>query len=105
MGGVRDARFVPIFAHNMPLPRQRTFGYCQKVCLAHLQPKAHICAKFYGNRLKTEEVVRDARFATDRPPDRPTDRPLIPIYPLQTSFGGGIIMGVHSRAEFEPTPS
>ena len=57
--------FVPIFAHNMPLPWQPTFGYCRKIRLAHLHPKAHMCAKFHGNRSKTEEVVRDARFATD----------------------------------------
>ena len=89
-GLVRDARFPLIFAHNMPLPWQHTFCHCGKMCLAHLHPKAHFCAKFHGNWSKTEGLVRDARFATDRPPARPTDITLIPIYPLQTSFGGGI---------------
>ena len=59
---VRDARFSPHFCHNMPLPWQRTFYHCQKMCLAHLHPKANICAKFHENWWKTEEVVRDARF-------------------------------------------
>ena len=45
----------------MPLPWQRTFCHCQKMCLAH-HPKTNICAKFHDNRSKTEEVVRDARF-------------------------------------------
>ena len=56
----------------MPLPWQHSFCYCRKMCLAHLHPKSHICAKFHENWSKTEEVVRDARFATDRPTDRPT---------------------------------
>ena len=59
---VRDARFSPHFCHNMPLPWQHTFYHCQKMCLAHLHPKANICAKFHENWWKTEEVVRDARF-------------------------------------------
>ena len=59
---VRDARFFPNFCHNMPLPWQHTFYHCQKMCLAHLHPKANICAKFHENWWKTEEVVRDARF-------------------------------------------
>ena len=59
---VRDARFSPNFCHNMPLPWQHTFYHCQKMCLAHLHPKANICAKFHENWWKTEEVVRDARF-------------------------------------------
>ena len=46
----------------MPLPWQHTFYHCQKRCLAHLHPKANICAKFHENWWKTEEVVRDARF-------------------------------------------
>ena len=40
------------------------------MCLAHLHPKAHICAKFHENWSKTEEVVRDARLAPYRPTDR-----------------------------------
>ena len=61
---VRDARFSPHFCHNMPLPWQHTFCHCQKkMCLAHLHPKANICAKFHENWWKTEEVVRDARFS------------------------------------------
>ena len=39
------------------------FHHCQKMCLAHLHPKANICAKFHENWWKTEEVVRDARFS------------------------------------------
>ena len=60
---VRDARFFPQFCHNMPLPWQHTFCHCKKKCLAHLHPKANICAKFHENWWKTEEVVRDARFS------------------------------------------
>ena len=85
---VRDARFPSIFCHNMPSPRQRTFCHRRKMCLAHLHPKAtYICAKFPENCSKTDEVARDARFATDGPNDRPTnqrptDATLIPIIPL-----------------------
>ena len=50
------------FQNNVPLPWQHTFCHCQKLCLAHLHPKANICAEFHENRSKTEEVVRDARF-------------------------------------------
>ena len=57
---VRVARFTPNFI--MPLPWQRTFCHCRKMCLAHLHPKANICAKFHENRSKTEEVVRHAIF-------------------------------------------
>ena len=75
---VRDARFPPIFAHNMPLPWQRTFCHCRKMSLAHLHPKTNICAKFHENRSKTEEVVRDANLrppaATAQPTDQPTTR-------------------------------
>ena len=66
---VRDARFSPHFCH-MLLPWQHSFCHCRKMCLAHLHPKAHICARFHENWSKTEEVVRDARFATDRPTTR-----------------------------------
>ena len=72
---VRDARFFPHFCHNMPLPWQHTFYHCQKMCLAHLHSKANISAKFHENWSKTEEVVRDARLATDRPTGLATDRP------------------------------
>ena len=41
--------------HFLPLSK--------KMCLAHLHPKANICAKFHENWRKTEEVVRDARFS------------------------------------------
>ena len=97
---VRDARFSPHFCHNMPLPWQHSFCHCRKMCLAHLHSKANISAKFHENWSKTEEVVRDARLATDRPtarpPNRPTTRPpddtLIPIYPPYTlRVCGGII--------------
>ena len=33
--------------HIMPLPWQRTFCHCRKMCLAHLHPKENICVKFY----------------------------------------------------------
>ena len=59
----RRKSFSPHFCHNMPLPWQHTFYHCQKMCLAHLHPKANICAKFHENWWKTEEVVRDARFS------------------------------------------
>ena len=72
---VRDARFFPHFCHNMPLPWQHSFCHCRKMCLAHLHSKANISAKFHENWSKTEEVVRDARLATARPPDRIGDRP------------------------------
>ena len=104
---VRDARFFPHFCHNMPLPWQHSFCHCRKMCLAHLHSKANISAKFHENWSKTEEVVRDARLATNRPTDRPPDRPpddtLIPIYPPYTlRVCGGIIILVSSRT-FSPT--
>ena len=52
-----------IWYGNMPLPWQRTFGYCRKMRLAHLQPKAHMCAKFHGNRAKTEKGVCNPKFS------------------------------------------
>ena len=45
---------VTMATHFLPLSK--------KMCLAHLHPKANICAKFHENWWKTEEVVRDARF-------------------------------------------
>ena len=51
----------PFFAHNIWLPWQHTFCHCQKLCLAHLHPKANICAEFHENRSKTE--VRNYIFA------------------------------------------
>ena len=52
------------------------------MCLAHLHPKANICAQFYENWSKTEEVVRDARWQpTARPPDRRhADSYIPPLY-------------------------
>ena len=42
----------------------RCASHCQKkMCLAHLHPKANICAKFHENWWKTEEVVRDAIYS------------------------------------------
>ena len=76
--------FSPQFWHNMPLPWQRTFYHCPKMCLAHLHPKANICAKFHENWSKTEEVVHDARFAKDRL----TDDTLIPIPPSNFVWRG-----------------
>ena len=68
-------KIFPHFCHNMPLPWQHSFCHCRKMCLAHLHPKAHICAKFHENWSKTEEVVRDARLAPDRArPPEPTTR-------------------------------
>ena len=48
--------FLPftIATHFLPLSK--------KMCLAHLHPKANICAKFHENWWKTEEVVRDAKL-------------------------------------------
>ena len=64
--------FLPIICHyhgNILLDT------VEKMCLVHLHPKAHICAKFHGNWSKTEEEVCDARFETDRWPARvPTCR-------------------------------
>ena len=74
-GSSSRRKISPHFCHNMPLPWQHSFCHCRKMCLAHLHPKAHICAKFHENWSKTEEVVRDARLAPDRRPARPTDRP------------------------------
>ena len=31
----------------MPLPWQRTFHHCQKMCIAHLHFKTKVCAKIY----------------------------------------------------------
>ena len=101
---VCDARFSPHFCHNMPLPWQHSFCHCRKMCLAHLHPKVHICAKFHENWSKTEEVVRDARLATDRPtdrqPDRPPDDTLIPIYPLIHYVYAGVYAGVKKAVTF-----
>ena len=57
--------FPSICFHNMPLSMANacTFYHCQRMCLAHVHPKANICAKFHENWWKTEEVVRDARFS------------------------------------------
>ena len=62
---VRDARFSPNFCHNMPLPWQHTFYHCQKMCLAHLHPKANICAKFHENWWKTDcfQILNYERFS------------------------------------------
>ena len=49
---VRDARFFPNFRHNMELPWLHTVYHFQKMCLAHLYPKAIICAKLHENWLK-----------------------------------------------------
>ena len=64
------------------------------MCLAHLHSKANISAKFHENWSKTEEVVRDARLATDRP----TDDTLIPIYPPYTlRVCGGITIQTYTH--------
>ena len=67
---------------------------------AHLHPKANICAKFHENWSKTEEVVRDARFATDRPPARQTDRRHADSYintPLYTTCMRGYYYRTHQK--------
>ena len=74
-GSSSRRKIFPHFCHNMPLPWQHSFCHCRKMCLAHLHSKANISAKFHENWSKTEEVVRDARLATARPPDRIGDRP------------------------------
>ena len=38
-------------------------GTVKKMRLAHLQPKAHMCAKFYGNWAKTEKEVCNTKFS------------------------------------------
>ena len=55
--------FPPIFAIICRYHGNTLSNHCQKMCLAHLHPKANICAKFHENWWKTEEVVRDARFS------------------------------------------
>ena len=59
---VRDARFSPIFAIICRYHGNTLSATVKNMCLAHLHPKANICAKFHENWWKTEEVVRDARF-------------------------------------------
>ena len=54
--------FPPIFAIICRY-HGNTFCHCRKMCLAHLHPKANICAKFHENWWNTEEVVRDAKFS------------------------------------------
>ena len=54
--------FLRFFCRNMLLPWQCISCHGQKMHLAHLHPEANIWAKFHDNRLKTEEVVYDARF-------------------------------------------
>ena len=60
---VRDARFPPIFAIICRYHGNTLSATVKNMCLAHLHPKANICAKFLENWWKTEEVVRDARFS------------------------------------------
>ena len=50
--------YTPMATHFLP----RRYHGKNCMCLAHLHPKANICAKFHENWWKTEEVVRDARF-------------------------------------------
>ena len=48
--------FPPCFAIICRYTVATHFSYhCQKMCLAHLHPKANICAKFHENWWKTEE--------------------------------------------------
>ena len=77
----------------------------EKCVLPHLHSKANISAKFHENWSKTEEVVRDARLATDRPPDRPPDDTLIPIYPPYTLRVCGGITNSQTHIGIEPTTS
>ena len=55
--------FPPIFAIICCYHGNTLSATVKKMCLAHLHPKANICAKFHENWWKTEEVVRDARFS------------------------------------------
>ena len=75
--------------------------------LAHLHPKANICAKFHENWWKTEEVVRDARLATDRPTDRLTDRPTTRWFlytPLYTTCMRGTCRRGYKKCVGVPPP-
>ena len=42
---------------------QHSSGYCRKICLANLHPKAPISAKIHGNWAETEEEICDLRFS------------------------------------------
>ena len=85
----------------MPLPWQHSFCHCRKMCLAHLHSKANISAKFHENWSQTEEVVRDARLATDRPTGLATDDTLIPIYPPYTLR----VCGMRGYNKAQPLPT
>ena len=94
--GVRSTRFSLYFSRNVPLPWQ-PFPHISEKYVLHIFPPRPMCVPSFvtiGQKLRKEFAPQG--FATDRPPDRPTARPpdrrLIPIYPLQTSFGGGIII-------------
>ena len=54
--------FPPIFAIICRYHGNTLSATVKKMCLAHLHPKANICAKFLENWWKTEEIVRDARY-------------------------------------------
>ena len=62
---VRDERFPPIFSTVCRYHDNAVSATVDNMCLAHLHTKANIRAKFYENCSKTEEEVRDTRFATD----------------------------------------
>ena len=59
----RSSFAMSILPYILRITWQHTFRYYSKICLAHLHDKAHICAKFHGNRAKTEKVVCNTIFS------------------------------------------
>ena len=87
---VRDAKFFPHVCHNMPLPWQHFLPLSKNVSCTSTPQGKHLC------QISWELVKNDARLATDRPtarpPERPTDDTLIPIYPLiHYVYAGGVV--------------
>ena len=59
---ISNALFSSIFGIMCRYHGNTLSATVRKMCLAHLHPKADICAEFHENRSKTEEVVHDAKF-------------------------------------------
>ena len=66
----RDSKIFPA-AHNSAVTRQHSFCTVQQLCLCCFiySPLQTSLPNFMQNWSKTEEVVRDARLASDRPTD------------------------------------
>ena len=91
---VRDARKCcpSIVCHNMPLQYcTYIFYHFQKMCIAHLHPKANICAKFHENWWITKEVCKQNKdfshnFCHNMPlPWQHTNVPLV-MYMLSCTY-------------------